>query len=685
MKNKFLAVVSAVSAVALVSGILVVTANAHIGASHSPYNTDGPDLISATVTGDETVSYCFDEDVADEDANDDVTQYELRGFGSDQVVSADDSDLGTADECVDISFDTPQDKDVEDYTVALIEAGEAETRDGDASVAGAVALTGSTAPGEETPFAGHDGAPNLTDWTAHTGSNTISYTFDETLDCDALTNDASLDDDTDAENFGFYEEDEATGGAATNEDVATNEDPEIALGDNVVDCDDNEVEVQFSIAGGPLVEATGDTDKLGDRAIDDNGGANEDVGDAEKVWVSGNSAHDVGFFGDDSATGATAASGDVCDPDTDDDECLDTEMESSDEDINDAPDLTDVERTDDTAVTYTFDENIDDTSSAIEDDLFYIAYEDGFQTFAVDLDCDADGKTVECDFKASGPSNLDEIEDNEIPIAGVGDCAVHTDDSNPEDEEACSTIGAAPLTESTEDAGFTDAPDLEDCDLDVAGEQAVFFFDEDIDEDTLGTPDGSDFYVFDAGADETNGDSGDVDDVEDNTVTVDFENEDLSDQVGCGIEEGIVADDNDDTDNDNVAATVGTAPASSAAPSTATATSTSTTTVTTGTGHTPVTRKIATNLTIRYDKDAHAFKGSVGSSKKKCQTGRLVTLKKRHAGGQGSDSSNRKGNYLINKRKASGKFFTKVSKKVFTAKNGDTIVCKTDTSPTIKV
>ncbi len=98
------------------------------------------------------------------------------------------------------------------------------------------------------------------------------------------------------------------------------------------------------------------------------------------------------------------------------------------------------------------------------------------------------------------------------------------------------------------------------------------------------------------------------------------------------------------------------------------------------------TRRFATNLTIDYSRGA--FRGSVGSSKRRCQQFRLVTLKKQRPGKnkvKGQDSSNRAGNWRIFKRRARGRFYALVARKVFTARNGDRIVCQRDKSPTRRV
>jgi hypothetical protein len=100
-----------------------------------------------------------------------------------------------------------------------------------------------------------------------------------------------------------------------------------------------------------------------------------------------------------------------------------------------------------------------------------------------------------------------------------------------------------------------------------------------------------------------------------------------------------------------------------------------------------VTRRVATALTIRYNRRQKAFTGSVGSSRKRCQTFRAVTLKKHRPGPNrsvGTDNSNRSGNWKIRRRARRGRFYAVVARKVFTARNGDTIVCLRDKSPTIK-
>jgi hypothetical protein len=615
MKNRFLAVVSAISAVALVSGILVVTANAHIGASHSPYETTGPDLVSATLDGRDGVTYCFDDNVAEEGT---AGEYFVTGYDADGSLYADDVDLGTTDECVDATFDTGTANDtIEDFTVAGVDTGdEIENRAGDPGVEAVqvVALDDSLAPDSAEANNGTStAAPDLVSFEVHDGADTISYFFDENLSCDG-SEDESL--------FGFYDSDFDDPNTGTPD--ANNTAPE--YGDSIETCDENELEVGFT---------------------------GTDVTDAEKV------------FYDESGNG---------DPAYDYYNNSDLQAEGQ---VDGIPDLTDVERTDDDTWTYSFDEDIHDDSADIDFTKFWLTNEDGSQSQADDCDAD-ESNTVECSFDGDEYS---ESQDFEFPSGSVDECAVVNDEDLAADQ-GCNTVGDAPAAVSDEGSGNTDAPDLEECDLGLPEDElGQFTYDERVDEDA--TFDENDFWLLDKDG-EFIADGVDMDDVEDAVVSIEFDQDDLEDAVVCVSDDAAVQD---YWGNTSIEAAVGAGTAESPTPSTSvvTSTSTSTSTVTTGTGHTPVKRKIATNLTIRYDRDAHAFKGSVGSSKKKCQTGRLVRLHEKGQGVKGSDSSNKKGNYLINSRNAQGKFFTEVAKKVFTAKNGDTIVCKTDTSPTIKV
>jgi len=609
MKSKFLAWVSAVSAVALVSGILVVTANAHIGASHSPFTTDGPDLRSASVVSDDTVDYCFDEEVAEEGV---PADYDLGGYDDGQALGATDVELGSLDDCIEVTFDPTSDQDIRNYTIAMVADDSVEDRGGDTSVEGTVELDGSTAPGDGGQTST---APNLTGFDAQ-GNNQIAFTFDEPVDCGILTTAG------DAATFIMYEDDGA-----------------IEPGDAITDCDGQTVDVQFSAGTAP-----------------------PDVDDAERVAISNE-------FG---------GTGDVCDPDPGDDGCLEEESEAEGNEIDDHPDLTDVERTDDNQWLFTFDEDLDDTT--ITSNAFFIVEEDGTEHVADVGTCDTDNDNdVECTFDDPG---IEDAADSELPYGSVDDCAVLSDVTTPPGE--CSTAGDAPAASTGEEPGLTDGPDLETISKDAPGELVTFNYDEPIDDDFAAVA--ADFFLFDVDGDKSTG--GDIDDQEGSSVTVEFDEDDINDAVGGGSETGATPDWLGD---DSPLATVGTEAASSSGgggTSTTTSTTTTTTTTTSTTGGGGQKRKVATTLTIRYDRDANTFKGSAGSARKGCQRGRLVTLKKARPGTDakvGSDTTNRAGNWKVRKRVRKGRFYAKVAKKVFTAKNGDRVVCLTDKSPTIKI
>ncbi len=100
--------------------------------------------------------------------------------------------------------------------------------------------------------------------------------------------------------------------------------------------------------------------------------------------------------------------------------------------------------------------------------------------------------------------------------------------------------------------------------------------------------------------------------------------------------------------------------------------------------------RFATNLTIRYDGDAQppAFKGKAGSGRRECKQGRTVLLKKVVPGPNrtvGQDTTNRRGNWRIVKRRARGRFYAVVRGETKTADGGATLVCGRDRSVTIRI
>jgi len=598
MKSKFLTWVSAVAAVALVSGILVVTANAHIGASHSPIETDAPDLLSTAVDGDDTVDFCFDEEVSDFNAAGD---FHLVGYDSSTETTGDDAELDRDDEnCVEVSFD--DDRDVANYTVGWITDGAVSDRSGNDSTQNAADLEGTEATGGQ----GKTVAPNLEEFDVQSTSQEIDFIFDEQIECD------NLQPGDDASNFGFYD------------DQGTEE-----RGNDFTDCDEDDGTVTVEFDGTP------------------------DVDDAERV-----------FYETENGTGD-----DVCEQDPASGSGC-TDIESSEGDVDDYPDLDRIERTDDDEYTFFFDEDLDDTSCTAGE--FHVYEEDG--TDYTGTTCSEDNDNVE----VSGFGVSDDSADNEVTLGAVEDGAVDDDDDgNP------NTYGSAGIGSSDEGNGGTDAPDLEEVRPNATDELVEFVFDENIDDNFAFSA--GDYALVDIDGDTTTGN--DIDDAEENVVTVEFDEDEINDAVGGQIDDGAAEDFNG---NESVEAAAGFGTASSPGSTTSggsTATQTVTTTQpTTSAG--PRTIRVNTTITIRYDAKPRrkaAFKGSLSARFEKCTTGRLVELHKNGAGTVGRDTSNLKGNWKVKKRNAHGTYFAKVLKKTYTRRNGDTIICKKDTSVEISV
>lgn len=98
------------------------------------------------------------------------------------------------------------------------------------------------------------------------------------------------------------------------------------------------------------------------------------------------------------------------------------------------------------------------------------------------------------------------------------------------------------------------------------------------------------------------------------------------------------------------------------------------------------TEENATTLTIRYDRPN--FKGQVASDRKRCQVGRRIILKKVTPGPNrtvGTDTSDRRGNWEIRKRRARGRFYAIARPKRFVDAFGTNVICLRDRSVTIKV
>ena len=94
----------------------------------------------------------------------------------------------------------------------------------------------------------------------------------------------------------------------------------------------------------------------------------------------------------------------------------------------------------------------------------------------------------------------------------------------------------------------------------------------------------------------------------------------------------------------------------------------------------------STQITVRYDKQAHKIKGVVTSDYRRCSRGRNVTAKQRGKGQIGSDSTDRYGRYSIRwnaPRRA--RLTTTAARTSFTARNGATIVCQKAVSVPVQI
>jgi hypothetical protein len=93
--------------------------------------------------------------------------------------------------------------------------------------------------------------------------------------------------------------------------------------------------------------------------------------------------------------------------------------------------------------------------------------------------------------------------------------------------------------------------------------------------------------------------------------------------------------------------------------------------------------------TIRYHRLTGSFLGSIGTARKRCQRGRIVTVKRSRSGRDvllKSDRTNRRGNWRVwGYPKIRGKFYAVARPKVFTDHVGDEVRCKRALSPTIRV
>ena len=169
-------------------------ASAHIGASHAPFTTTRPDLLSASITASGQMRACFDETIANLSA----TDFQAEGY--DSAISSDGNaaSVDPADtKCALVDMDHPA---LSQATIATVEEGAAEDTGGAQNTLGAVALTGSTYNAREAaPRKGNTSAPEVLSVNKLPGPNRLEYTLDEPVDAELC------DTDDEAEDFGYHE------------------------------------------------------------------------------------------------------------------------------------------------------------------------------------------------------------------------------------------------------------------------------------------------------------------------------------------------------------------------------------------------------------------------------------------------------------------------------------------------
>jgi len=97
----------------------------------------------------------------------------------------------------------------------------------------------------------------------------------------------------------------------------------------------------------------------------------------------------------------------------------------------------------------------------------------------------------------------------------------------------------------------------------------------------------------------------------------------------------------------------------------------------------------ASSVSIRHTFSPHVFKGRVNSGPRRCERGRLVTIKEVRRGPdavEGRDRTNRRGRYVEpHNRFGRGRYYAVAGRKTFTNRFGDTIICRRARSDTIRV
>ena len=160
-------------------GAIAPPAGAHIGATHAPFVTTRPDLLSAVITASGQVKACFDETIAILDAG----EFEAQGYDSSTDADGTAASVDPSDSrCALVDMEHPA---LSQATVFNADEGAVDDTGGSDNSNGAVALQGSTFNARQSaPRKGNTDAPELLSTTVLPGPNRIEFTMDEPVDAD---------------------------------------------------------------------------------------------------------------------------------------------------------------------------------------------------------------------------------------------------------------------------------------------------------------------------------------------------------------------------------------------------------------------------------------------------------------------------------------------------------------------
>ncbi|HYI45590.1 MAG TPA: hypothetical protein VE174_09080 [Actinomycetota bacterium] len=211
MKKHMVKWLALFSTVVLVAAALVGMASAHIGASHSPFTTEAPDLRSVSLDGND-VDFCFDEVIAGPQQLA-PGKFGMRGYNSATVAVGDDADIDNEDaKCVQVDFDDA--RPTEQFTIGVVLTAAVVDDQGKGNVVSSASLSDSKV----------DNGPGITDAPNLARSfkiDSIEFTLDEGMNCAAMG----------ASAFGYYK-DEGTSSTF--------------YGTGVSDCDNDEAVIEFA-------------------------------------------------------------------------------------------------------------------------------------------------------------------------------------------------------------------------------------------------------------------------------------------------------------------------------------------------------------------------------------------------------------------------------------------------------